>query len=156
MALMPVGSERRRSRVDIGSLRASRRFSPSSPRPRKSVSVDIEGSPLAGRRRHPEAGRLVHMSPLFASPEDVAIPYLQRIRGYYEALGYGPPYEWAHYAQVAFHPLAKPLDQSRVALIVTAAPYQPDKGDQGPGATYNAAAKFYTVYSRDTAQEHDL
>jgi len=96
------------------------------------------------------------MSPLFASPEDVAIPYLQRIRGYYEALGYGPPYEWAHYAQVAFHPLAKPLGQSRVALIVTAAPYQPDKGDQGPGAPYNAAAKFYTVYSGDTALEHDL
>jgi hypothetical protein len=43
-----------------------------------------------------------------------------------------------------------------VALITTAAPYQPGKGDQGPGAPYNAAAKFYTVYSGDTALDHDL
>ena len=48
------------------------------------------------------------------------------------------------------------LAECRVALITTAAPYQPDKGDQGPGAPYNAAAKFYTVYSGDTANEHDL
>jgi hypothetical protein len=43
-----------------------------------------------------------------------------------------------------------------VALITTAAPYQPDKGDQGPGAPYNAAAKFYQVYSGDTGVDHDL
>ena len=91
-----------------------------------------------------------------ASPDDVPIPYLQRIRDYYQALGYGRPYEWAHYADVPFHPLAKPLGRSRVALIVTAAPYQSDKGDQGPGAPYNAAAKFYAVYSGETAKEHDL
>ena len=41
-------------------------------------------------------------------------------------------------------------------IITTAAPYQPDKGDQGPGAPYNSAAKFYPVYSGDTAQDHDL
>ena len=37
--------------------------------------------------------------------------------------------------------------ECRVALITTAAPYQPDKGEQGPGAPYNSAAKFYAVYS---------
>lgn len=84
------------------------------------------------------------------------IPYLQRIRDYYQALGYGAPYEWAHYSEVPFQPLAKPLSRSRVTIITTAAPYQPDKGDQGPGAPYNAAAKFYTVYSGDTAKDHDL
>ena len=41
-------------------------------------------------------------------------------------------------------------------LITTAAPYQPDKGDQGPGAPYNGAAKFYTVYSGETDRDHDL
>jgi len=41
----------------------------------------------------------------FAAAHDVPIPYLQRIRTYYEALGYGAPYGWAHYAQVPFHPL---------------------------------------------------
>jgi len=92
----------------------------------------------------------------FAASTDVPIPYLPRIREYYQALGYGAPYEWAHYADVPFYRLTKPLSECRIALVTTAAPYQPDKGDQGPGAPYNAKAKFYTVYSGDTAREHDL
>jgi len=96
------------------------------------------------------------IQPGFAAANDVPIPYLQRTRDYYQALGYGAPYVWAHYADVPFRTLAKPLAQSRVALITTAAPYQSDKGDQGPGAPYNAAAKFYAVYSGDSAIDHDL
>src|SRR5689334_10588555 len=94
--------------------------------------------------------------PGFAPEHDAPIPYMQRIRYYYEALGYGAPYRWAHYAEVPFRPLEKPLAECRVALITTAAPYQPGKGDQGPGAPYNAAAKFFKVYSGDTAVDHDL
>jgi len=92
----------------------------------------------------------------FAPEHDAPIPYMQRIRDYYQALGYGAPYRWAHYAEVPFAPLKKPLAECRIGLIATAAPYQPDKGDQGPGAAYNAAAKFYTVYSGDSALDHDL
>ena len=92
----------------------------------------------------------------FAAPHDAPIPYIHRIRDYYVTLGYGTPYEWAHYASVPFQPLKKPLAESRVTLITTAAPYQPDKGDQGPGAPYNSAAKFYKIYSGDTARDHDL
>ena len=92
----------------------------------------------------------------FAAPHDVPIPYLVRIREYYRALGYGSPYEWAHYVEVPFHPLDTPLSKCRVALITTAAPYHPDKGDQGPRAPYNAKAKFYTVYSGNTQRDHDL
>jgi hypothetical protein len=92
----------------------------------------------------------------FAPEDDAPIPYLQRIRDYYQALGYGAPYRWAHYAEVPFAPLKKPLAESRVGLVTTAAPYQPGKGDQGPGAPYNAAPKFYTVYSGDSAIGHDL
>ena len=92
----------------------------------------------------------------FAPVHDAPIPYMQRIRDYYVALGYGAPYEWAHYASVPFQPLKKPLAESRVTIITTASPYQPDKGDQGPGAPYNSAAKFYKVYSGDTAKDHDL
>jgi len=88
--------------------------------------------------------------------DDAPIPYMQRIREYYLALGYGAPYEWAHYADVPFHMLYKPVDECCIALITTAAPYQPDKGDQGPGAPYNASAKFYSVYSGGTALDHDL
>ena len=91
-----------------------------------------------------------------AAAANAPIPYMQRTRTYYEALGYGAPYQWAHYSEVPFHPLDKPLSTCRLALITTASPYQPGKGDQGPGAPYNAAAKFYTVYSGDTRGEPDL
>lgn len=87
---------------------------------------------------------------------DVPIPYMQRIRSYYEGLGYGAPYRWAHYAEVPFQVLAKPLAACRVALITTAAPFRSELGDQGPGAAYNARSKFYQVYSGDSAVDHDL
>ena len=47
----------------------------------------------------------------FAPAHDAPIPYLQRIRRLLRALGYGAPYEWAHYADVPFQPLTKPLAQ---------------------------------------------
>jgi D-proline reductase (dithiol) PrdB len=92
----------------------------------------------------------------FAAPHDAPIPYLQRIRDYYLALGYDTPYRWAHYADVPFVSLPRPLAECRIAIITTAAPFQPDKGDQGPGAPYNAAAKFYSVYSGDSVTMPDL
>ena len=92
----------------------------------------------------------------FAPEEDAPIPYLKRTRDWYLALGYDNPYRWAHYIDVPFQPLRKPLSQATVTLITTAAPYQPDKGNQGPGAPYNAAAKFYKVYSADTSLDHDV
>jgi D-proline reductase (dithiol) PrdB len=92
----------------------------------------------------------------FAAEHDAPIPYMQRTRDYYLALGYGNPYRWAHYAEVPFAPLRKPLAECRIALVTTASRYQPDKGDQGPGAPYNGAAKFYAVYSGDTVHDHDL
>jgi hypothetical protein len=92
----------------------------------------------------------------FAADYDEPIPYRKRIRDYYVTLGFGAPYKWAHYSDVPFTQLKKPLKESRIGLITTAAPYRADAGDQGPGAPYNNAAKFYTVYSGDTAQDHDL
>ena len=92
----------------------------------------------------------------FAPPHDVPIPYLQRIRDYYVALGYGAPYQWAHYADVPFTRLGKPLAQARVALVTTAAPVVPGMGDQGPWAPYNAKPKFYSVYGLDSGLDHDM
>jgi len=91
-----------------------------------------------------------------AEGDDPPIEYIERTREWYLALGYGNPYRWAHHDDVPFHPLAKPLARCTVALVTTAAPYQPDKGPQGPGAPYNAAAKFYALYSGDTALDHDV
>ena len=92
---------------------------------------------------------------VFAAEHDVPIPYMQRTRDYYLALGFSL-YRWAHFTEVPFTPLATPLSRARVALITTAAPYQPEAGDQGPGAPYNAGAKFYKVYSVPAASEPDL
>ena len=92
----------------------------------------------------------------FAPDYDAPIPYMQRTRDYYVAIGYATPYRWAHYLSAPFTPLSKPLKDCNVAIITTAAPYQPGKGDQGPGAAYNGGAKFYQVYSGDTAADHDL
>ena len=88
--------------------------------------------------------------------DDAPVPYIARTRAWYLALGYDTPYVWAHYDTVPFAPLKKPLARSRVAIVTTAAPYQPDKGEQGPGAPYNAGAKFYRVHDGDTAIDHDL
>ncbi len=92
----------------------------------------------------------------FAAAHDVPVPYLRRVASYYQALGYGAPYEWAHYAEVPFRPLEKPLSACRVALVTTAAPFRPGAGDQGPGAPYNAKAKFFAAYSGDSAIDPDL
>jgi D-proline reductase (dithiol) PrdB len=92
----------------------------------------------------------------FAAEHDIPIPYMQRTRDYYLALGYANPYRWAHFIEVPFAPLRIPLSRARVALITTAAPFQPGVGDQGPGAPYNAAAKFYRVYSVPSDSTPDL
>lgn len=92
----------------------------------------------------------------FAPDFDTAIPYMQRTREYYRAIGYDTSYRWAHYDAAPFQPLRKPLAQSRVTIVTTAAPFDPAKGDQGPGAKYNGGAKFFQVYGGSTAQQHDL
>jgi D-proline reductase (dithiol) PrdB len=91
----------------------------------------------------------------FAPAHEAPIRYIERTRAYYQALGYGAPYEWAHYAEVPFQPLRKPLAEARVALVTTAAPFQPGKGEQDPPA-YNAAVKFFAVYSSATDRDPDL
>jgi D-proline reductase (dithiol) PrdB len=92
----------------------------------------------------------------FAPDDDAPIPYMARTREYYQAIGYTTPYRWAHYVDAPFQPLRKPLARCRVAIVTTAAPYDPAKGDQGPGAKYNGGAKFYSVYDGDTSKTHDL
>src|SRR4051812_7220848 len=92
----------------------------------------------------------------FAPDDDVPMPYMARTREYYQAIGYDTPYRWAHYVGAPFQPLQKPLSRCRVAIVTTAARFDPAKGDQGPGAKYNGGAKFNSVYDGDTANPHDL
>ena len=92
----------------------------------------------------------------FSPEHDQPVPYIARTRSYYAALGYTQPYRWASFAEVPFAPLGKPLTQCCVAMVTTAAPFDPANGDQGPGAPYNGSAKFYRVYSIESATEPDL
>ena len=68
----------------------------------------------SSRRSPPSPGHptmtttLVESKTLFAAEDDVPIPYMQRTRDYYQALGFSP-YRWAHFAEVPFTPLATPL-----------------------------------------------
>ena len=98
--------------------------------------------------------------------DDEPIRYMQRTRDWYLALGYGNPYRWAHFTDVPFQPLAKPLSKCTVALVTTAAPAaKPAAGPVRPtagaapakaGAQSNAAAKFFRIYSGDTDRDHDV
>ncbi len=83
------------------------------------------------------------------------VHYLERTRTYYSTLGY-PAYRWASFSEVPFQPLEKPLAESTLVLITTAAPHRPELGDQGPGAPYNASAKFFRTYTADVEPVPDL
>lgn len=50
------------------------------------------------------------------------VPYMERTRAYYRALGYAKDYVWAHNADVPFVRPGKPVAAMRVALITTAGP----------------------------------
>jgi D-proline reductase (dithiol) PrdB len=90
-----------------------------------------------------------------ATNPSAPIAYMPRTRRYYAALGYAP-YQWAHNIEVPFAPLTKPLAESKLVLITTAAPARDGLGPQGPGAPYNAAAKFFRAYSAALEPTPDL
>ena len=92
----------------------------------------------------------------FAPEQDQPVRYMERTRSYYLGLGYENPYVWAHYLDVPFAPLKKPLAQSVLGLITTAVPYDSDKGPQGQGAPYNSSAKFYQPYQQSIEGKVDL
>ena len=50
------------------------------------------------------------------------VPYMERTRQYYRALGYTKDYVWARHDEVPFARLPKPLADCRIALITTAMP----------------------------------
>lgn len=75
------------------------------------------------------------------------LDYIPRIRAYYQALGYGAPYEWAVHETVPFTPLATSLGAARIGIVTTAAPIKAGAGEQGAGAPYNGAAKFFEPFA---------
>jgi len=47
------------------------------------------------------------------------VRYIDRTREYYLAEGYSEPYRWAHFEDIPFTPLEKPLSQCRLGLVTT-------------------------------------
>jgi len=47
------------------------------------------------------------------------VRYIDKTREYYGAQGYTTPYRWAHFDDIPFTPLARPLAECRVGLVTT-------------------------------------
>ena len=50
------------------------------------------------------------------------VSYIDRTREFYAAQGYERPYRWAHFDEVPFAPLPRPLGACSVTLVTTASP----------------------------------
>ena len=87
---------------------------------------------------------------------DAPLDYLPRIKNYYIGLGYGKPYEWAKLDDVPLTNLQKPLSAARIGIVTTASLFNPENGEQGPGAPYNGKAKFFTCYAEPIAPFPDV
>jgi len=85
------------------------------------------------------------------------IAYIDRTREWYTALGFDTPYAWAdnRTEPTPFAKLRVPLADACVSIITTAAIYNPEKGDQGPGAAYNGSAKFFEPYRHEAVEDAD-
>jgi D-proline reductase (dithiol) PrdB len=47
------------------------------------------------------------------------VRYIDRTREYYRSEGYDRPYRWAHFDDIPFAPLGRPLAECRVGLVTT-------------------------------------
>jgi len=73
------------------------------------------------------------------------VPYMERTRHYYRALGYASDYKWATFDDVPFAAPARPLSQARIALITTASPADFDGVKRvWSGAVSPPPAKLFT------------
>lgn len=57
------------------------------------------------------------------------IGYMARTRRYYEAQGFEKPYAWAHFDDIPFTPVDKPVSDSTLVLITTMALYDRDASE---------------------------
>ena len=62
---------------------------------------------------------------------DAPIPYMERTRLYYRALGYPSDYRWAYNETAPFTRLKRPLKDAKIAIITTSYP-EGDWSDDNP------------------------
>ncbi len=57
--------------------------------------------------------------------------YIDKTREYYLSEGYDKPYRWAHFDDIPFTPLKKPLSQCRVTVVTTSdIAVRPESGER--------------------------
>ena len=83
------------------------------------------------------------------------VPYMERTRRYYEAQGFDRAYVWAHFDDVPFTPLAKPLSESTLAVVTTSALYDREATDPRYVASGSMAAPPERLYANDLAWAKD-
>ena len=73
------------------------------------------------------------------------VRYIDRTRDYYLSEGYASPYKWAHFEDIPFARLTKPLAQCRVGLVTTSdIAVKTESGEREP---HDAGALVGNVYS---------
>lgn len=75
------------------------------------------------------------------------VRYIDKTREYYRREGYEKPYRWAHFDDAPFAPLAKPLAESRVALISTSEIAQRSADDQRKWFEKDEIGNVYSIPS---------
>ena len=88
---------------------------------------------------------------------DAPIPYMERTRLYYRALGYPNDYRWAHNETAPFTRLKRPLKDTKIAIITTS--YPEDWSDDNPpgGEVWSQAVAEApaNLYNRNLAWDKD-
>ena len=88
--------------------------------------------------------------------DDLPIPYIERTLATTSRSATATPTAGRTTTTFRSRRSRRPLAETRLALLTTAAPVRPEAGDQGRGAPYNSAAKFYQVYSLPVDPTPDL
>ena len=83
------------------------------------------------------------------------VGYMERTRLYYEAQGYQTPYRWAHFDEVPFTRPKKPLAETTVALITTAALYDRQATDPRHVASAPTATPPDRLFANDLSWDKE-
>jgi hypothetical protein len=81
------------------------------------------------------------------------VRYIDKTTAYYAKEGYEKPYQWAHFDEVPFTPLEKPLSECRLSLISTSDVTEKDEGDAGDHAEGMFLRGVYTLSSSLSADD---
>src|SRR5262245_51546134 len=81
------------------------------------------------------------------------VRYIDKTREYYLSEGYATPYQWAHFDDVPFTPLGRPLTECRVGLVTTSEMVIRDREHELAAIEKDPTRPSYAL-SIDTPIEH--